>query len=155
MFMIRFFPGLMAVLFVSLFMPACQAQNTTTPSVSGAAMKTGGIERLAAKPFAKRLEGEDAPQVLDVRTDGEVAGGTLPQAIAIDVLKPGFAEAASAQLDKAQTVYLYCRSGNRSQRAAAQLQAAGFEHLVELSSGIRGWTAAGMSTVMPGADPAR
>ena len=41
--------------------------------------------------------------------------------------------------DKDQTIYVYCRSGNRSKQASAKLAAMGYTHVVEFGS-ILDWT---------------
>ncbi len=133
--MIRF--PLFSLLLLAL--ASCSAQ----PATEGG---TPVVERVDAARF-QRLIGEDEhPQVLDVRTAAETATETLPDALAIDVLQPGFIEQANRQLDPQRPVYVYCRSGNRSRQAAAQLADAGFSRVVELESGILGWKAAGLPT---------
>ena len=81
--------------------------------------------------------------VLDVRTldehqAGHIAGTTLH----IDVLKSDFSELAVANIEKGGTVALYCRSGNRSKRAASILTEKGYR-VVELATGYNGWVQAG------------
>ena len=41
--------------------------------------------------------------------------------------------------DKNQTIYVYCRSGNRSKQAAAKLAAMGYSNIIECG-GIIDWT---------------
>ena len=60
----------------------------------------------------------------------------------IDVLKEGFENDALKVLEKGKKVALYCRSGNRSKNAARILSDKGFQ-VVELSTGFKGWKAAG------------
>ena len=62
-----------------------------------------------------------AAPVLDVRTPAEFASGHVKGAINVDVMAPDFATRVEAlltrgTLQKDGTVYLYCRSGNRSGR---------------------------------------
>jgi rhodanese-related sulfurtransferase len=59
----------------------------------------------------------------------------------IDVLKEDFEKMAMANIKKGSTVALYCRSGNRSKRAASMLAAKGYR-VVELSTGYNGWIGA-------------
>lgn len=80
--------------------------------------------------------------VLDVRTAAEYAEGHLAHAACIDVSKDDFEAVALASLPRNKTVALYCRSGNRSKKAAAILARNGFK-VVELSSGVKGWIAGG------------
>lgn len=145
---LRLLMFLLAVL--SLFMPACQAQHAGAGKAHAATGKVElHLERVDAVAFKARLDTAEAAQFLDVRSARETASESLAGAVAIDVLEDGFAEKAKHALDAQQPVYVYCRSGNRSQKAAAQLQAAGFRHVVELSTGILGWKAAGFATVKP------
>ena len=84
--------------------------------------------------------------VLDVRTPAEFAEGHLANAVNIDVESAGFA-AAVAQLDPNSTYAVYCRSGNRSQDAVDQMQAAGLSNVTELDGGIIAWQAQGLPVV--------
>lgn len=63
--------------------------------------------------------------LVDVRTPVEFDGGHLQYATNIDFNSPDF-KTKIARLDKHKPVYLYCRSGNRSGKAADTLQALGF-----------------------------
>ncbi len=84
--------------------------------------------------------------MVDVRTPGEFAEGHLADAVNIDVESAGFA-AAVAQLDPNSTYAVYCRSGNRSQDAVDQMQAAGLSNVTELDGGIIAWQAQGLPVV--------
>jgi phage shock protein E len=64
--------------------------------------------------------------IIDCRTPGEVAGGTLSDAKVLDWLSGEFQSGVGA-LDKSKTYFLYCRSGNRSGQAASFLKSHGFE----------------------------
>jgi len=63
--------------------------------------------------------------IIDCRTSGEVAGGTVSGALVRDWMGGEF-QAKSGELDPSKTYYLYCRSGNRSGQAAAFLKSQGF-----------------------------
>ena len=76
-------------------------------------------------------------QLVDVRTPGEYANGHLPDAININVNDADFEEQAT-QLNKARPVAIYCRSGNRSKRAANILTNMGYK-VIELDAGYVGW----------------
>jgi rhodanese-related sulfurtransferase len=75
---------------------------------------------------------------LDEHEAGHIAGTTLH----IDVLQPSFDSLAVASIKPESTVALYCRSGNRSKRAASALTAKGYQ-VIELASGYNGWVQAG------------
>jgi len=63
--------------------------------------------------------------LVDVRTPEEFDGGHLQYATNINFNSPEF-KAQIAKLDKHKPVYLYCRSGNRSGKAADTLKSLGF-----------------------------
>jgi len=63
--------------------------------------------------------------LVDVRTPEEFDGGHLQYSQNINFNGPDF-KAQIAKLDKNKPVYLYCRSGNRSGKAADTLKALGF-----------------------------
>ncbi|MEM1116783.1 MAG: rhodanese-like domain-containing protein [Bacteroidota bacterium] len=67
--------------------------------------------------------------VIDVRTDDEFASGHVAGARHVNVFDPDF-EAKVDDLDRDQTVYVYCASGTRSGRAASVLEGMGFERVV-------------------------
>jgi len=98
---------------------------------------SGGGERIEATDFGSRPA--DA-LVVDVRTDGEWAGGHLAGAVHVP-LGGGF-EAAMAGYDRDRPVYLYCASGARSGRAASILEGMGFTRVVN-AGGFSSLAAAG------------
>ena len=87
-------------------------------------------------------ERKPSVQIIDVRTPAEFADGHIVGAVNIPVNDPDFGRRVS-ELDPAGRYAVYCRSGNRSQPAVAQMQAAGILDIVELESGTNGWAAAG------------
>lgn len=72
-------------------------------------------------------------QLIDVREPKEVAQGTLPGAKNIPVGDMG---ERFSELDKANRVVVFCRSGGRSSAAAQFLTAAGFSDVVNLEGGM-------------------
>ena len=76
--------------------------------------------------------------ILDVRRADEFAEGHIPGAINIANEDIKSSEPKELQ-DKEQTIYVYCRSGNRSKQAAAKLAAMGYTNIVEFG-GIIDWT---------------
>ncbi|MFL6675485.1 MAG: rhodanese-like domain-containing protein [Massilia sp.] len=81
--------------------------------------------------------------IVDVRNSDEFAAGHLRDAKNIPL-----ADLSSriAELDKSKnrTVVVLCQSGVRSDKAARQLAAAGFEDVYSLEGGISAWQAAGL-----------
>ncbi len=76
--------------------------------------------------------------LLDVREDDEWAAGHAPQAVHIPLAEvPG-------RLDElpAGDLYVVCRSGGRSARAAAYLNSGGYT-AINVEGGMQSWQAAG------------
>ena len=100
-----------------------------------------GFRSVSVEEFA-RVMADTSVVVLDVRTaDEHNAGHIEGTTLHIDVLKPDFDSLAVANIKKGSTVALYCRSGNRSKRASAQLAAKGYK-VIELATGYNGWVEA-------------
>ncbi|MGF6272082.1 rhodanese-related sulfurtransferase [Massilia sp. UYP11] len=81
--------------------------------------------------------------VVDVRSAEEFAAGHLRDAKHIPLADLGN---RIGELDKSKnrTVVVVCQTGARSDKAARQLQAAGFEDVQSLEGGLAAWTAAGL-----------
>ncbi len=78
-------------------------------------------------------------QLVDVRTAKEFKAGHIKGAKNFDFFSSGQFKSGMESLDKNKTVYLYCQSGNRSQKAANKLVDAGFEEIVDLAGGYGAW----------------
>lgn len=73
------------------------------------------------------LSRDTSAPVLDVRKPDEYAEGHLQGAQNVDFLAPDFEQKFDAlDLPKDQTIYLHCRSGNRSGKAAEMLRKKGY-----------------------------
>jgi phage shock protein E len=81
--------------------------------------------------------------VIDVRTPGEYAAGHVPGALNIDVQSPSFGDEI-AELPTDETYVVYCRSGNRSADATAQMADAGFIDLYNVDAGLATLAEAGV-----------
>ena len=80
-----------------------------------------------------------AVQLIDVRTPEEFREGHIDGAVNIDLFSDDFS-GAFAKFNKNQPVYIYCRSGNRSQKAAVKLSEMGFQTIIDLRGGFKAWT---------------
>jgi thioredoxin len=89
-------------------------------------------------------------QLIDVRTPGEYAGGSLMGAQNIDVRSNDFNERIET-LDRNQPVFVYCLSGGRSANAAKQMVSMGFTDIYDLKGGIMSWKRVGLPVKMPDA----
>jgi len=85
-------------------------------------------------------------QLIDVRTPNEFNRGHIKNAININFYNGNFYEQMS-KLDKNKEIYIYCRSGNRSSKAAYKLKEQGFTKIYDLQGGILNWTRNRLETV--------
>jgi rhodanese-related sulfurtransferase len=97
----------------------------------------GKILSVTASVFADSIDNPGV-QLVDVRTPDEFSAGNIPGSVNIDVQTGHFGETAATMLDKAYTVAVYCRSGNRSKNAAKTLSMMGY-NVVELDGGYNDW----------------
>ncbi len=101
---------------------------------------SGSIQILDAKAYAEAIMAKKV-QLVDVRTPIEYRSGHITNAINIDFFNGKAFEQAFAELDKDKPVYLYCRSGARSQKAARRLDQMGFTEIYDLRGGYMRWSA--------------
>lgn len=111
-------------------------------SCQGQASKNTQITEATA--FAEKIKNTPNAQILDVRTPEEFAGEHLENAKNNNWLSADFATNA-ANLDKTKPIFVYCKAGSRSQKAAAKLAEMGFTTIYDLQGGILKWEAAGLS----------
>lgn len=92
----------------------------------------------------------DEAWLLDVREPDEWAAGHAPTATHIPLGELG---ARAAEVPSDVTVYVICRAGSRSARAAQALNGAGWQ-AVNVAGGMQDWAAAGKPMVTDsGASP--
>lgn len=106
------------------------------------------IATISVQQLAK-LGSQESVEVIDVRTPAEfrelhatIAGRNIP----LDTLDPKKVMSSRSGTDD-QTLYLICRSGNRSGKACAQFIEAGFENIVNVAGGTLAWDGAGLPVV--------
>ena len=76
--------------------------------------------------------------ISDVRTPAEFWEGHIDNAINIDFNSNSFINEIS-KLDKSKTYLIYCRSGNRSSKAATIMDSLGFKKTIDLEGGFLRW----------------
>ena len=77
-------------------------------------------------------------QVLDVRSEGEHAGGALPGAVNVSLGDAAFDRKVGG-LDRKRPILVYCAGGFRSRKAVERLKAMGFENIRHLHRGYMSW----------------
>lgn len=99
--------------------------------------------------LAKAIEA--GATVLDVRTPEEWAEGHVPGATLLPVDQVDPRNHVVEALPKDKPIYVVCKSGGRSARAADRLAAAGYQALNVLG-GTDAWRDQGRQIVVPGAE---
>ncbi len=109
------------------------------------AQTTQQIEEIEPFEAAQEIEGGDVV-LIDTREPHEfqearIEGGKLvPPGLLAD-------EIATAAPDRSARTILYCRSGNRSYKAAEQMQALGYTDVASMAGGILAWQEQGLPVV--------
>src|SRR3954454_2424692 len=103
------------------------------------------IEEIEPFEAAEEINGGDVV-LIDTREPHEYQEAHLENG---KLVPPGLIgdEIAAAAPDKCARTILYCRSGNRSALAAAQLQQLGYENVASMSGGILQWQEQGLPVV--------
>lgn len=116
------------VLLASLWLLSSCSQPA--PQSSPAVVEAGRFAELMKQPNTV---------ILDVRTAEEFSAGHIPGARLLDVLQEASFRTAAAGLDRSKQYLIYCRSGRRSQQAAAILKELGFKQITDLKGGFQAW----------------
>ncbi len=125
--------NIVLIVFAVFLFIGCQGQSSDA----------GKVKNLEPKEFSKKVNETTNAQLIDVRTPEEYAGDRMENALNIDWNGSEF-ENKTATLDKSKPVFLYCRSGGRSAKAAAKLHDMGFTEIYNMEGGMMKWDAEGM-----------
>lgn len=87
--------------------------------------------RISAEQFQEKVKGNPGV-IIDVRTQKEYDEGHLANVDYQRNLLNGDFEASLDSLDKAETYYLYCRTGNRSGQATELMKKKGFKNVYNI-----------------------
>jgi sulfur-carrier protein adenylyltransferase/sulfurtransferase len=96
----------------------------------------GADWELTALQLAKKLKRGDQIRLIDVREPHELAISHIDEAENIPL---GVLAAHLDELDSAQEIVLFCKSGTRSRRALEILMSAGFRKVKSLRGGVNAW----------------
>ncbi len=103
---------------------------------------------LSPEEFNVRLKQGEAMLLIDVRTPVEFAEVHADNAVNIPFDRLTAEAAANAgAVDRTAPVYVICRGGHRSAKAAERLAGAGYGRPVVVAGGTLAWTAAGLPVV--------
>jgi len=109
----------------------------------------GAVENLSPKEAAALIRENGSRRdfvLLDVRTPQEYRDGRIAGAVLVDYTSGSFKEEMGG-LDRGKTYLVYCRTGNRSGKAAAIMKEMQFKKVLHLSGGITKWKEEGLPTV--------
>lgn len=104
-------------------------------------MRTIGTEQVK-----QILTGDDATPVINVLAREHFEDKHIPGTVNIPVESTDFVEKVEQRApDKSSPVVVYCasKSCNASERAAEQLERAGFSRVLDFEVGMEGWETAG------------
>jgi len=101
------------------------------------------FKNITANELPELIKAGDV-QLVDVRTDAEIARGRIKGAVSLPLhLLP----LRLSELDKNKTTVFYCQMGGRSAQAAAFAAAQGLAGAANLQGGITAWYHAGGEVV--------
>ncbi len=133
-------PVVIFLLIIALLFSGCSGkEQTDTPILKNISIQEAAelIKDNASNPRFK---------ILDVRTPEEFETGHIEDAINLDFYSVTFKDELD-KLNKTNTYFVYCRSGNRSGQAMKMMESLGFKEVYNLSGGINDWIAAGLPVV--------
>jgi rhodanese-related sulfurtransferase len=97
------------------------------------------ISSFGPEKFRFALSEDEKPQIIDVRTKAEFDAEHIDGAVNIDINKIDFQKRINKKLKKDRIVYVYCRTGVRSLRAAKILSNLDFIRVYNLEGGLEAW----------------
>lgn len=113
----------------------------------GAGLPIESTTLLSVHELKRRLGADDAPQVLDVRSEDEWQSGHVPGATHVELQQLEDRLDGDAPVRRDRPVAVYCGSGFRSSIAASILEREGFDHVMNVPGAYGAWTAAGYEVV--------
>jgi rhodanese-related sulfurtransferase len=110
----------------------------------------GRVSEIAPERLAGVLaRPEEAPQLLDVRTEGEWQRGHIPGAINVPIQQLR-RRLPTLGLDRSRPVVAICLSAHRSIPAVRLLHRSGFEGAMQMAGGMLAWRRRGLPETTAG-----
>ena len=107
-------------------------------SCSRKTLPAGASTILPVDPYAQAIQSDPTACLIDVRTPEEYAEGHIDGAKLLNVMDSTAFAVSVDRLSPDSTYYIYCRSGRRSQKAAALMVKRGLK-VVDLKGGFNAW----------------
>ena len=127
-----------------------EAQETAqqTAVQAGQLRTLSSSQTITSAYLVERLEAEDAPVILDVRSPEEYSEGHIPGAINIPY------DQVAANLDSLESfrtaeIVVYCRTGRRACGAYNAFPATAFTQVSDLEGHMTAWSEAELPVVVP------
>ena len=117
------------VLFIVASILSCNCQQKKITDTNAV------VEIVGVEVFEKI---EKSAQLIDIRTPKEYNEGYIKNAVNINFFDDDFMEQMS-KLNKDEALYICCKSGGRSGKAAVKLKEVGFTKVYDLGVGMNGW----------------
>lgn len=117
---------------ISFFVFSCSGQ--TSPAV----------KTIDVSSYSEKIKATPNAQILDVRTPEEYATGHIENSDNVNWNSDSFVSRTD-KYDKTKPVFVYCKSGGRSAKAADKLAQLGFTSVYNLDGGMLKWEAAGLA----------
>jgi rhodanese-related sulfurtransferase/thiol-disulfide isomerase/thioredoxin len=130
-------PGRLVTLALALLLPLASLTGCARTSPAQTTPEKGVYQTITPEDYMKMLDDGEAHVLVDVRTAAEFDAEHLEGAVNIPV-ETLTGEKPASLPDTDAVVVLYCRSGNRSETAANQLLALGYQKVYDLG-GIIDW----------------
>ena len=129
--------GIVSILILSLgFIAGCSSKNKGNNTIQQSE-ETKGYENIDGKQTEKLLNSDKDVLIIDVRSEYEYEKGHLLNAINLPYDDDDFKSELNEIIDyKDKTVLVYCRSGNRSEKAAVKLVDNGFKNVKNVTDGV-------------------
>ncbi len=110
--------------------------------------KNAGPASITPGELAEQIQLEQAPLILDVRSEQEYSEGHIPAALNIphDQLRDRLSEIDAAKTDE---IVVHCRSGHRAGIAEGILVEAGYSNVRDLDGHMNGWQSGGYPIEQP------
>ncbi len=99
------------------------------------------VEVVEPQKFKQALENNPHTLLLDLRTPEEFQESHLPNAVNIDFEADDFESQLKSAVDTTSTVFIYCRTGNKSGQTNTMLQNMKIDTIIELGNGFESWEA--------------
>jgi rhodanese-related sulfurtransferase len=128
---------LITLFFVVSLTISCKENKVEEQQLTKSEQQVVINKKLVATNFKTNIENKNV-QLVDVRTPEEFKAGHIKNAGNINFYDTDFLTQMN-KLDKNKPLYIYCRSGGRSGKAAAKLKEQGFKEVYDLQGGILDW----------------